>query len=132
MNPTGRITVTTESHAVTRFQMYGFGEDVRVPNEGALLLVSENYLSDAGKVEKVSTELLLRGRDLWMFDEKLQQCLALYAANADYLSQPATREVKAAPSSRIASMLEQISQRDRSSAAPSLHVSREDHPARNR
>ena len=71
MNPTGRITVTTESHAVTRFQMYGFGEDVRVPNEGDLLLVSENYLSDAGKVEKVSTELLLRGRDLWMFDEKL-------------------------------------------------------------
>ena len=96
MYPSGRITVTTETQAVSRFRLYGYGEDGRVPNEGDLLLISDSFLCEAGRIEKVELELLLRGKDLWMFSDKLQTALALYEANKAYLSQPATRQVAVA------------------------------------
>lgn len=116
MNPTGRITVMTETKAITRFRLYGYGEDARVPNEGDLLLISESYLSEAGKVEKVELELLLRGKDLWMFSEKLQAAAKLYEENKDYLRQPATREVTPIRSDWITSLLDSIRSSDGSDA----------------
>ena len=108
MNPTGRITVTTETKAISRFRLYGYGEDARVPNEGDLLLISESYLSEAGKIERVELEVLLRGSDLWMFAEKLKSAAKLHEENKDYLRQPATREVTPIHSDRITSLLDSI------------------------
>lgn len=116
MNPTGRITVTTETKAISRFRLYGYGEDARVPNEGDLLLISESYLSEAGKVEKVELELLLRGKDLWMFSKKLASAMALYEVNKEWLRQPATREVTPIRSDRITSLLDSIRSSDGSDA----------------
>ena len=130
MNPTGRITVTTETQTISRFRLYGYGEDARVPNEGDLLLISESYLSEAGKVEKVELELLLRGKDLWMFSEKLASAMALYEVNKDWLRQPATKQVT--PARRAVAYLEERRPRVPLSDPPRLTGSHADPEVRNR
>ena len=93
MNPTGRITVTTETNSVSRFKLLGFGDDPRVVNEGDLLMISEMFLNEADKSEKVTLEVMLRGRDLYLFSEKLAASISLYESNKEYLERPVSRVV---------------------------------------
>ena len=93
MNPTGRVTVTTETSTVSRFKLLGFGDDPRVVNEGDLLMISEMFLNEAGKSEKVSLEVMLRGKDLYLFSEKLAASISLYESNKEYLERPASKVI---------------------------------------
>ena len=93
MNPTGRVTVTTETSTVSRFKLLGFGDDPRVVNEGDLLMISEMFLNEEGKSEKVSLEVMLRGKDLYLFSEKLAASISLYESNKEYLERPASKVI---------------------------------------
>ena len=93
-NPTAKTAVRSVSKQVSRLKLYGYGEDPRVPNEGDILIVSETYLRESGNQQDIEFEILLRGRDMFMVKEKVDAASALYEANKDYLSQPATRVIR--------------------------------------
>jgi hypothetical protein len=96
MNPSARVTVTSQSKSVARLRLYGYGEDPRVANEGDLLIVSETALEDAGVGSTTEFEITVRGKDMKHLAAKVNAALELYNENADYLSQPASRVMSSA------------------------------------
>ena len=96
MNPSARVTVTSQSKSVARLRLYGYGEDPRVANEGDLLIVSETALGDAGVGSTTEFEITVRGKDMKHLATKVNAAVKLYDENADYLSQPVSRVISPA------------------------------------
>lgn len=82
MNPSGQVKVKTEAKLKSRLRLFGHGEHPDIANEGDLLLISDNG--------EITFELLIRGRDMFMFQQKVNQAVELYDQNKDWLSSPAT------------------------------------------
>ena len=86
LQPSGFVSVTSTASMQGRLEIYGFGFDDRVINEGDLLIVSSDYVSENGHRQKVEFTLKLRGRDMQLFVDQATIARNLWNENKHWLN----------------------------------------------
>ena len=86
--PSARIGLAFQGQDRTRLNLYGYGDDPRVPNPGDLLVTAGLGDADGALVELT---MLIHGRDMAQLAAKAATAAAEYATNSEWLAAPVTR-----------------------------------------
>jgi hypothetical protein len=85
MQPSGLIEVVSNARLEGKLNVYGFGQDDRIPNPGDLLIVTTNWIRENARTQEIEFSLRIRGRDMALFVEAAKEALLLWNDNKNWL-----------------------------------------------
>ena len=85
MQPSGMIEVVSNARLEGKLNVYGFGQDDRIPNPGDLLIVTTNWIKENARTQEIEFSLRIRGRDMALFVEAAREALLLWNDNKHWL-----------------------------------------------
>ena len=88
MQPSGMIEVTSNARLEGKLNVFGYGQDDRIPNPGDLLIVTTNWIKENARNQEIEFALRIRGRDMHLFVSAAQEALALWNDNKHWLQAP--------------------------------------------
>ena len=86
MHPNGIVNVTSTATMQGKLELFGFGQDERIPNPGDLLIVTTDYVMENAHRQKVEFTLKLRGRDMHLFVQAAVIAERLWDENKHWLN----------------------------------------------
>ena len=86
MQPNGIVNVTSTATMQGKLELFGFGQDERIPNPGDLLIVTTDYVMENAHRQKVEFTLKLRGRDMHLFVQAAVIAERLWDENKHWLN----------------------------------------------
>jgi hypothetical protein len=88
MQPSGMIEVTSNARLEGKLNVFGYGQDDRIPNPGDLLIVTTNWIKENARNQEIEFALRVRGRDMWLFAAAAQEALEMWENNKHWLQAP--------------------------------------------
>ena len=88
MQPSGMIEVTSNARLEGKLNVFGYGQDDRIPNPGDLLIVTTNWIKENARNQEIEFALRIRGRDMHLFVSAAQEALQLWNDNKHWLQAP--------------------------------------------
>jgi len=88
MQPSGMIEVVSNARLEGKLNVFGYGQDDRIPNPGDLLIVTTNWVKENARTQEIEFALRVRGRDMWLFAAAAQEALAMTNDNKHWLQAP--------------------------------------------
>jgi hypothetical protein len=88
MQPSGMIEVTSNARLEGKLNVFGYGQDDRIPNPGDLLIVTTNWIKENARNQEIEFALRIRGRDMELFVSAAQEALQLWNDNKHWLQAP--------------------------------------------
>ena len=88
MQPSGIVNVVSTATMQGKLELFGYGQDERIPNPGDLLIVTTDYVMENAHRQKVEFTLKLRGRDMHLFVQAAVIAERLWDENEHWLNAP--------------------------------------------
>jgi hypothetical protein len=85
MQPSGMIEVVSNARLEGKLNVYGYGQDDRIPNPGDLLIVTTNWIKENARTQEIEFSLRIRGRDMELFVAAAKEALLMWNDNKHWL-----------------------------------------------